>query len=84
MLHRETGPPRPGAAPPEAPKIWGTGAYNIITFGTTHDLYVYIYILIYILIQYGVSVSHTHGIYPCSPSLFVLSLLSGSSVRLKL
>ena len=29
---------RPGAAPPEAPKIWGTGAYNTIIFGTTHDL----------------------------------------------
>ena len=37
MPYQEKWPPRPGAAPPEAPKIWGTGAYNTIIFGTTHD-----------------------------------------------
>ena len=57
MLYQaETGPQRPGAATPEAPKIWGTGAYNTIIFGGTtarlHDdlciivgnSYTYIYI----------------------------------------
>ena len=44
MPYLEKWPPRPGAAPPEArkfgAKIWGTGAYNTIIFGTstTHDL----------------------------------------------
>ena len=38
MLYKEKWPSRPGAAPPEAPKIWGTRAYNTIIFGTTHDL----------------------------------------------
>ena len=38
MLYQEMWPRRPGAAPPEAPKNWGTGAYNTIIFGTTHDL----------------------------------------------
>ena len=47
MLYQEKWPLRPGAAPPEAPKIWGTGAYNTIIFGTTYmnhdydrDLYI--------------------------------------------
>ena len=35
MLYQEKWPPRPGAAPPEAPKIWGTGAYT--------TLYLYLY-----------------------------------------
>ena len=30
--HLRPWPPRPGAAPPEAPKIWGTGAYNTMLF----------------------------------------------------
>jgi len=32
MLYQEKWPPRPGAAPPEAPKIWGTGAYSTMLF----------------------------------------------------
>ena len=44
MPYQEKWPPRPAAAPPEAPKIWGTGAYNTIIFGTTPDLCAYIYI----------------------------------------
>ena len=35
MLYQEKWPPRPEAIPPEAPKIWGTRAYNTIIFGTT-------------------------------------------------
>ena len=38
LIYQEKWPPRPEAAPPEAPQIWGTGAYNTIIFGTTHDL----------------------------------------------
>ena len=45
MLYQEKWPPRPEAAPPEAPKNWGnlTGAYNTIIFGTTHDLRIHMY-----------------------------------------
>ena len=30
--HLRLWPLRPGAAPPEAPKIWGTGAYSTMLF----------------------------------------------------
>ena len=32
MPYQEKWPPRPGAAPPEAPKNWGTGAYSTVLF----------------------------------------------------